>query len=213
MALKNKKILITCGPTWVPIDDVRVISNTSTGSLGQTIARDLKTAGAKITLLEGPVKEPIKEKSVKVIKFSYFNELSVLLKKELKKNYDIVIHAAAVSDYKLTKKLKEKISSKFKKLKLELVPTEKLINIIKKINDKVFLVGFKLEPKMTKQVAKKESDSLISQAKCNLVVANSNPNKRYCAYILDSGLNILAKDKTRKSVSKSLTKVLKEAYL
>jgi len=57
--LKNKRILITCGPTWVPIDGMRVISNRSSGQLGQTIAQDLTKAGAKVTLLEGPVERPL----------------------------------------------------------------------------------------------------------------------------------------------------------
>ena len=51
----NKKVLITCGPTGVPIDTMRIISNLSSGSLGQMIAEDFIKAGAKVTLLEGPV--------------------------------------------------------------------------------------------------------------------------------------------------------------
>ena len=42
--LKNKKVLITCGPTWVPIDSMRVISNQSTGALGQAMAEDFARA-------------------------------------------------------------------------------------------------------------------------------------------------------------------------
>ena len=52
--LKNKKVLITAGPTWVPIDNVRVISNTATGETGILLSEKLKNLGAKVTLLLGP---------------------------------------------------------------------------------------------------------------------------------------------------------------
>ena len=73
-SLKNKRILITCGPTWVPVDTMRVISNQSTGTLGQMIAEGFAKAGAKVTLLEGPVTRQLKSKSVKVLKFVFFDE-------------------------------------------------------------------------------------------------------------------------------------------
>ena len=53
-ALSGKRILITCGPTWVALDDVRVLSNRSTGELGRLLARKLKAAGAQVTVLCHP---------------------------------------------------------------------------------------------------------------------------------------------------------------
>src|ERR1041385_7988360 len=149
-ALSGKKILITCGPTWVAIDDVRVLSNRSTGELGRILARRLKGAGAKVTVLEGPVTEPLKDRLIKVLKFSFFEELTELLNEELKKRYDVVIHAAAVSDFRLPKKFSGKISSEKRRLNLNLVRAPKLINRIKKIAPKTFLVGFKLESDFNK---------------------------------------------------------------
>ena len=107
--LRNKKVLITCGPTWIPIDAMRVISNQSTGTLGQMIAEDFAKAGAKVTLLEGPVTRELKSKTIKILKFVFFDEFTGLIKKELKKKVDICIHAAAVSDYKLKKPGRKKI--------------------------------------------------------------------------------------------------------
>ena len=53
-ALKDKKILITAGPTWVAVDKVRVITNIFGGALGTIIAEQAKKTGAQITLLMGP---------------------------------------------------------------------------------------------------------------------------------------------------------------
>lgn len=209
-ALKDKKVLITCGPTWIPIDDVRIISNKSTGSLGQLIAQDLVHYGAKVTLLEGPVTETLESYAVRVIKFHFYDDFLKLMKKELKKNYDIVIHAAAVSDYKLKKPFKSKISSKLDELKLEFVPTQKIIHMIKAINPDVFLVGFKLETIMNKAAATLMSKSLFEEAKCDLVIANSSVDQKYLGYILDKNYTFLAQEKSRKGISKSLTRILEE---
>lgn len=106
-----KNILITCGPTWVPVDDMRIISNKSTGELGQTLAKDCISQGFSVTLLEGPVENPLHlEGEINIVKFKYYEEFCDLFTTELKKNYNCVIHAAAVSDYKMKKTHQEKIS-------------------------------------------------------------------------------------------------------
>src|SRR5690348_10454722 len=128
MSLAGKRILVTCGPTWVAIDDMRVISNRSTGELGRILAGQLKAAGARVTVLEGPVAEPLNDRSVRVVKFLFFEELAALLHKELRNRYDAVIHAAAVSDYRPVKRISGKISSGKKRLDLKLVRTPKLID-------------------------------------------------------------------------------------
>lgn len=209
--LKNKRVLITCGPTWVPIDAMRVISNQSTGTLGQMIAEDFKRAGAKVTLLEGPVAQPLKSKSIKVLKFTFFDEFAALIKTESKKKYDVCIHAAAVSDYKIKKPRRTKLSSRLKALKLELVPTPKIIRQIKQWNPKLFLVGFKLESNITRTTAKQKSRTLFQKAKCDLVVANSSRGQNYTGYIFDMENNCLAHKQSRKQISNTLVSIVKEA--
>ncbi len=93
--LGNKKVLITAGPTWVPIDAVRVISNTATGRTGIEIARRFARGGAEVTLLLGPVSLVHSPRStvhsIKIIRFRYFDELKKLLSGLLKKKkYDII---------------------------------------------------------------------------------------------------------------------------
>jgi len=209
-SLKNKKVLITCGPTWVPIDSVRVISNTSSGELAHIIAKNLSHEQAKVTLLQGPVTHPFLCPRLKIISFEYFDELAKLLTHELKKNhYDIVIHAAAVSDYQLKKASPIKMSSHLKSLHLDLTPTQKLISKIKKISPKSFLVGFKLETKTNKRNLLKKAQQLLKDAHCNLVIANILNKKSYKAYIVNKKGSMIAKANSRKEIALKLTKTLK----
>lgn len=209
-SLKNKKILITCGPTWVPIDSVRVVSNISSGALGQQIALDCAQAGAKVTLLEGPVAVPLKSRSVKVFKFHFFDELQQFTSQLLYQKPDAVIYAAAVADYQLKKPLAGKLSSKAKSLKLELTATPKLIQTVKRQQPKTFLVGFKLEPAVSSSSAKKKINKLFSEAGCDIVVANQVSAQGYKGFILDKLNNSLGTAKSRKAMSKTLVRILSE---
>lgn len=209
-SLKNKRILITCGPTWVPIDAVRVVSNVSSGELGQRIALDCVNAGAHVTLLEGPVARPLTSRSIRILKFCFFDELQRLLKQELRKNVDAVIHAAAVADYQLKVPVRHKLSSEKKTLKLEFIATPKLIRIIKRVQPKTFLVGFKLEPVISRKAARRKTQELFRQADCDVVVANALTARGYKGFILDKHNTILTSAADRKKMSKSLVRILSE---
>lgn len=184
--LKNKRILITAGPTWVPIDKVRVISNIATGKTGILLAEKLQRLGAKVTLILGPVGICCLNKKIRLIHFKFFNELKDLIKKELKfKKYDIVIHSAAVSDYRPTKIYAHKIKSGLKNLSINLVPTEKIIDLIKKINSSLFVIGFKFEPKAEKNKLIQRAKKLLLHSKLDLTVANAIERDKYEAYIIN----------------------------
>ncbi|MBP7162912.1 MAG: hypothetical protein KBB26_05220 [Candidatus Omnitrophica bacterium] len=173
MGLKNKKILITCGPTWVPVDDVRMLSNVSSGSLGQICAKMCRQQGAQVTLLQGPGTEEFSITGIRRIKFYFLKELENLLRQELKNKYDIVIHAAAVSDFQLERPFAGKISSQAKEVTLTLVPTKKLIKIIKKLSPGCFLVGFKLEARYHQRRLLEAIQKLFKESRCDAVVANA----------------------------------------
>ena len=204
--MKNLKVLVTCGPTWVAIDDVRVISNQSSGEMGHLIAEQFLTRGAQVTLLEGAVTHAWKNSSVKVIKYRFFDELEKNLRAELKKKYDYVIHAAAVSDFKLAKALKGKIDSS-ESLTLKLVPVRKLIDGIKKKSPQTFLVGFKLEPDLKMDNVVQQTKGLFEKAYCDLVVANSLEGG-YKGFIVDADGQVLAKANNKKNIAKALIKLM-----
>ena len=202
-------MLITSGPTWVAVDSMRVISNRSSGRMGKALANELKKTGAKITLLEGPVTYRMQIKGVAIRQFKYYDELASLLRQELKNNYAVVVHAAAVSDYRLKKIFSKKISSRLSSLKLGLVPTKKLINEIKRIDPKTFLVGFKLEAVWNKNSLFKKTRDLFKKAHCDLVVANQIGNKSYQGILIDQ-TQVLAQAPDRKTISKHLVEAIKE---
>jgi len=188
--LKNKKILITAGPTWVPIDRVRVISNIATGETGILLAEKLQSQGAKVTLLLGAIETCCLSKKIKLIRFRFFEELRRLIMKELRTGrYDVVIHSAAVSDYRPLRVHSRKVKSGLKNWKLNLVPTAKIIDAIKRVDKDLCLVGFKFEPEATKARLLRQAKMFLEHKSCDLVVANTINNADYVAYIIQ-------KDKT-----------------
>ncbi|MFA5090395.1 MAG: phosphopantothenoylcysteine decarboxylase [Candidatus Omnitrophota bacterium] len=182
MSLKNKKVLVTAGPTWVPIDAVRVISNISSGTTGILIAREAKKKGARVTLFLGPVTAVFRDSRIRVVPFRFFKELRSKIKKELKRvSYDFIIHAAAVSDFCPRQVIKNKAGSS-KPLNLKLVPLPKIIGDIRRLAGEAKVIIFKLE-------AGKDREALINKAKAALLksgadMAVANCLDPYRAYII-----------------------------
>lgn len=207
--LNAKKVLITSGPTWVAIDPVRILSNIATGQTGELLAKKATGLGAKVTLFLGPVgKCAFTNKGFRLRNFKFFDDFKLSLFKTIKKEKpDIVIHSAAVSDYKPKKVFKSKLSSGVKKLSLQLEPTEKLINYIKQIDRNIFLVAFKFLPGAKKELLIQESRKLISQSRADMVVANSLSKNKYCAYLVKNKI-ILGPYSTKQAMVKILLKEL-----
>lgn len=200
------RVLITCGATWTPIDDVRVISNISTGEMGHLIAEAFVLKNAKVTVIEGPVTHTLADKKITIIKYRFFDELQRVLKAELLKKYDLIIHAAAVSDFKVRGASTSKISSK-KAINLKLVATRKLINDIKKLSPGSFLVGFKLESKLDPKNIFKSVKTLFTQSGCDLVVANSLTGG-YQGFIVNADGNILSSVNNKQRLAQTLVNIL-----
>ena len=182
--------MITAGPTWVAIDQVRVISNLASGETGFILADKFKKLKFQVTLLLGPGNFcPTNQAGIKLIRFKYFSELAQRLDQELKKgNYAAVIHAAAVADYQPKEIISSKVSSLRRNWKINLVPTRKLIKGLKFYQPDLFAVGFKFQPGVNTNRLIAKGRRLLDNENLDLVVANSNKNHGYQAYILD-GLN------------------------
>lgn len=168
------------------IDSVRVISNIATGETGIILAEQLQKEGFKVTLLLGPIGS-YQNSKIKLLRFKFFDDLKNMLKQELScRNYDAVIHSAAVSDYRPKRLLAHKVVSGIKNLKINLVPAQKLIDLIRRLNKDLFLVGFKFEPDTSKARLFREARRLINRSTCGLVVANTIKGGRYSAYLVRS---------------------------
>ncbi len=144
--LKNKKILITAGPTYEPIDPVRFIGNWSSGKMGFELAKASVHRGADVILISGPT-HLTTPKNVKRIDVVSSDEMF----EEVVKFYDqvdAVIMSAAVADYspvqKFDKKLKkEDLKDEFIELKLK--KTKDILKYLGEHKKEQILVGFALE--------------------------------------------------------------------
>ncbi len=176
--LHKKRILMTAGPTIEYIDPVRVITNLSSGKTGVLLASELVSAGAKVTLVYGPgiAKPP---NGSKVIPVRTTKEMFDAVKKEMKKKFDIVILAAAASDYTVKNFSHSKIKSSKKRLMIKLEQAPKIINQIKKWQKNVFLVGFKAETNLTKKKLEQVARKKMRESKADLIIANDIGNSRY----------------------------------
>ena len=210
MNLKNKKVLITSGPTWVAIDKIRVISNVATGKTGSLLASLASKSGAYVTLLLGPAPVDEIKRSIRIKHFRFFDEFRALFMNELKKKPDVVIHSAAVSDYQPKRTHSSKIRSDLKRLSLSLVLTPKLADSVKKISPRTFFIIFKLEKNVPKNTLVNRAFELLKRTKADLVVANTFSDRTYKAFIIDSKKKIISTANSKESLTKALIKNIKE---
>ncbi len=178
---EKPRILITGGGTTEPIDDVRSLTNSSTGETAISIASRLFDLGLSITLvLNNPMKLTVPD-GIEVYSFESFKDLNTLLKRTLSnEHFDFVVHAAAVSDFSLDKieGLKPKTSAKKissdKPIKLVLKPNFKIISKLASYskNKKINIVGFKLTSHANKQGVQSAVEKVFENSNVNFVVQN-----------------------------------------
>lgn len=168
---QGKKVLITAGPTIEFIDPVRVITNQSSGRTGVLLAKDLASSGAKVTLIYGPGTE-IPPKGIKVVRVHTSEDMLKAVRDEMKNKFDIVILAAAVSDYTVEKPSKTKIKSNLNRTVIKLKKVPKIINEIKKFQNDVFLVGFKAETDVSRKELVALSRKKLAESDADMIVAN-----------------------------------------
>lgn len=220
------KILVTSGGTSEAIDQVRSITNHSSGSLGKIITETLLKEGHEVTLVT--TKRAVKPAPTKNLTIYEIENTSQLLKtmKSLVQGHCVLIHAMAVSDYtpvymtdlhevQTTSDLKtllnkqnteKKISSKEEVQVLFLKKTPKIISLVKEWNPKIYLIGFKLLVGVEKaELLAVARDSLHSN-QADIIVANDlhqiSP-ERHLAYLVEEEGEQIAH--TKKEIASLLT--------
>lgn len=212
--LGKKNVLITAGPTIEPIDPVRVITNQSTGRTGVLVAAELVSAGCNVTLIYGPGTEK-PPKGVKLIPVKTVNQMFNATKSELeRKKYDIVIMAAAAADYTVQTPHTTKIKSTKSNLQIKLKKAPKIIDHIKKIQNDVFLVGFKAEANVSKQLLVKSAREKLAECGADIIIANDigdrylkNPNFNE-VFIVDKKSVISSGRRTKEYIAKFIRKII-----
>ncbi|MEE4198247.1 MAG: bifunctional phosphopantothenoylcysteine decarboxylase/phosphopantothenate--cysteine ligase CoaBC [Bacteroidales bacterium] len=143
--LKNKRILVTAGPTREPVDPVRYIGNYSSGKMGYALANELAEQGAAVILISGPTALSISHPNIHKIDVQTADEMYEASVKHFP-GCDAAIMAAAVADYKPAQQRKQKVKRKSDQLMLSLTPNRDIaayLGSIKKKNQ--VIVGFALE--------------------------------------------------------------------
>jgi len=167
--LKDKKILIIGGSTSEPVDDVRVVTNRSSGKTAVSLSKKAFYRGAEVELWYGCSREPIPS-YIKTKHFESIRDVFKLIRNKVVKNFDVIIVCAALSDY-IPIKHKGKIASGQKKLVLEMAPAPRVISQLRSFAPDAKIVGFKVEDNKNK--LKKKSFELLKKNDIDLVVANT----------------------------------------
>ena len=144
LPLKDKKILITAGPTYQAIDPVRFIGNFSTGKMGIALANEAVRQGAEVHLVLGPSAEKNIDNKIhlhRVVSAQQMYEAAVAQFETC----DMAILAAAVADYTPAEVAPQKIKKKGDKLTLTLIPTIDILASLGKLKTTQKLIGFALE--------------------------------------------------------------------
>ena len=160
--LIGKRFLVTAGPTREPIDDVRFISNPSTGKMGYAVAEEAARMGAEVTLISGPV-QIAAPPEVKVVGVNTASEMANAVRQNAKNN-DVLVMAAAVGDFKPKEAAKGKMKKESVSMTLELEPTEDILSSIKDFP--IFKAGFaaeigSAEEKAREKIIRKSLDIIV----------------------------------------------------
>ena len=177
--------IVTAGPTYEPLDDVRRLTNFSTGRLGTELANYLAARGHRVTLLIGKSATwPGERRAQTVRSFSSTRDLRTKLKSFSGRKVDAIFHAAAVSDFAFGKlflrgpagltpfKATRKISTRAGCLVVELIPTPKIIAELRGWFPRARLIGWKFEADGQRADALRAARAQVAACATNFCVAN-----------------------------------------
>jgi phosphopantothenoylcysteine decarboxylase/phosphopantothenate--cysteine ligase len=172
LPLRNKKVLITAGPTYEAIDPVRFIGNHSSGKMGFELAKVMSSLGAEVVLISGPTKETISNSLVKLVPVTSAEEMYTKAH-EYFPTTNIAICAAAVADYKPKNVATQKIKKNENTFHIELVKTKDILASLGALKKEHFLVGFALETNNEIENAKGK----LQRKNLDFIVLNSLQDK------------------------------------
>ena len=164
--LDGETVLITAGPTQEPLDPVRYISNRSSGKMGYAMAEAATARGARVILISGPVHlapprglEVVPVRTAVEMRDKVFENLA---------SASIVVKAAAVADFHLSKVPEQKVKKTAARISLELDPTPDILAELGRKKGDRLLIGFAAETQNLHQEARRKLES----KNCDMVVGN-----------------------------------------
>ena len=208
LPLKNKKVLVTAGPTFEAIDPVRFIGNHSSGKMGYAIAEELAKQGAEVTLISGPTALNIINKNIQKINVTTAKEMLDACLVSFA-SADVCIMSAAVADYAPLEVAPQKLKKNDAEFSIALKKTEDILmrlGNLKKPNQ--LLIGFALETNNEEEYAiqklkKKNLDFVVLNSLKDVGAGFKNDTNKIT--IIDKNLNKTAfKLKHKTDVAKDI---------
>jgi len=164
--LEGETVLITAGPTQEPLDPVRYITNRSSGKMGYALAEAAAARGARAIVVSGPV-HLAPPRGVEVIPVRTASEMREKVMENLPAA-GIVIKAAAVADFHLSKVPDQKVKKTAARVSLELDPTPDILAELGRKKHDYLLIGFAAETQNVQQEARRK----LETKNCDMVVGN-----------------------------------------
>ncbi|MDK0617643.1 bifunctional phosphopantothenoylcysteine decarboxylase/phosphopantothenate--cysteine ligase CoaBC [Clostridium perfringens] len=209
--LLGKKVVVTAGPTMVPIDPVRILTNRSSGKMGYSIAEEARDRGAEVVLISGPTSLR-KPNGIKVIDVKTNEDMFNAIKNEFE-DADIVIKSAAVADYKAKNYSNEKIKKTGDDLNLIFERDRDILKTLGDMKKNQILVGFAAESSNLKENAKGK----LERKNLDYIVANdiSKPETGFASdenkvtIISKSGEEVSLEKMSKREVAKNIFDIIK----
>jgi len=171
-ALQNTDVLITAGPTRESIDPVRFLSNHSSGKMGYALAEAARSAGARVTLISGPVNLAAPD-GVDRVEVTSAEDMHSQVMSRIK-TPGIFISVAAVADYRIDAPSREKIKKTKDDLTLTLVRNPDILSAVANSANRPFCVGFAAETQNLEQYARLK----LEEKNLDMIIANLVGNGR-----------------------------------
>jgi len=165
-SLQGRTVVVTAGPTYEDIDPVRYIGNRSSGKMGFAVAQAAAVAGARVSLVAGPVglETPAGVRRINVRGAVEMRDVAV----RLAASADIFISVAAVADYTPASPAPQKIKKGVPRQKLDLVSTPDIVAEVAALEDGPFTIGFAAETENLRQHALEK----LSRKRLDMIAAN-----------------------------------------
>ncbi|PRX54509.1 bifunctional phosphopantothenoylcysteine decarboxylase/phosphopantothenate--cysteine ligase CoaBC [Flagellimonas meridianipacifica] len=168
LPLRDKKVLITAGPTHEAIDPVRYLGNRSSGTMGFELAKTAANKGAQVVLVSGPTNLDVVHDRIQLVRVTSAQEMYEICHKYYA-DMDIAISAAAVADYRPKEVHAEKMKKKEGDLVIELERNPDILLSMGQQKKNQFLVGFALETENEMENAKDK----LERKNLDAIVLNS----------------------------------------
>jgi phosphopantothenoylcysteine decarboxylase/phosphopantothenate--cysteine ligase len=211
LLLAGQHVVITAGPTREPIDPVRYISNHSSGKMGYAIARAAHEAGARVTLVSGPVS--IESPDGVNVKFVETAEQMLEACKQATSSAQVFIATAAVADYRVIDRLSQKQKKTSGTWSLELTRNPDILAEMAAI-ETLFTVGFAAETQNLLEYAKdKLKRKGLDMIAANLVGEGRGfgQDENALEVLTRNGMHISLPVQDKQKLARSLVKLIAEA--